>query len=60
MRDDTDRVAAAVCEKQKASTIDIPKIENDKHIIIVKEERPGLDSVQTSPPTNEMSVYNSL
>ena len=46
MRDDTNRVAAAVCNKQNVSTRDIPKIENDKHLI--KEER--LDSTQTSAP----------
>jgi len=45
MRDDIDRIA--VCEKQKVSTKDIPKIENDK---LGKEERLGLDSIQASSP----------
>ena len=48
MRDDTDRVA--VCDKQNVSTRDIPKIENDNDKHLVKEERLGLDSVQTPPP----------
>jgi len=47
MKDDTDRVAAAVCDKQNVSTRDIPKIENDK---LGKEERLGLDSIQASSP----------
>ena len=46
MRDDTNRVAAAVCNKQNVSTRDIPKIVNDKHL--EKEERLDVDSVQTS------------
>ena len=48
MRDNTDIVAAAVCDKQNVSTRDIPKIENNKHL--EKEERLGLDSTQTSAP----------